>query len=67
VVGVRIGVVVGVGDGSGVKVGVGPGVGVGAGVACGDTFHIHVCITVPFVFDAIAEIFHTPVTALLFV
>ena len=63
------------GDGFGVGVIIGEGLGVGHWVGAGEgmggvtsnTFHIHVCIAVPFSLDATADTFHVPVTALVFV
>ena len=63
------------GDGFGVGVIIGVGLGVrhwvgageGMGVVIGNTFHIHVCIAVPLSLYAIADTFHVPVTALVFV
>jgi hypothetical protein len=40
------------------------GVGVGVGE---ETFQIHVCMTVPFLFVAIADTFHIPTAGLVFV
>ena len=53
--------------GEGPGVGQDVGVGEGMGITCVDTFQIHVCIAVPFSLDAIADTFHVPVAALLFV
>ena len=58
---------VGVGVRVGVGVGVGVGIGEGVGVTCGDTFQIHVCISVPFSFVATADTFHIPTAAFVFV
>ena len=57
----------GSGDGVGVGVRVGVGIGEGVGVTCGDTFQIHVCISVPFSFVATADTFHVPTAAFVFV
>jgi hypothetical protein len=65
--GVGVGVGVDAGFVIGEGLGVGPGVGVGVGVTCEDTFQIHVCISVPFALLAIADTFHVPVFALVFV
>jgi len=68
--GVGVGVGAGVEEGDGESEGVGDGVGdvmPGMGISCEDTFQIHVCMTVPFSLLAIAEIFHVPVAALVFV
>ena len=58
---------VGVGVGVGVVRGEGLGVGVDVGVSCDDTFQVHVWMTVPFSLYAIADTFHVPATALVFV
>ena len=65
--GVGVGVGVGVGAVRGEEPGVGADVGVDAGVSCGDTFQSHVWTTAPFSLDAIADTFHVPATALMFV
>lgn len=62
----------GVGDGVVIVIGEGLGVGIGVGVREGmvtwsETFQIHVCISVPFIFVAIAEMFHVPTAGLVFV
>jgi len=63
------GVGVGVGVVRGEEPGVGADMGVDAGVSCDDTFQNHVWTTVPvpFSLDAIADTFHVPATALVFV
>ena len=58
---------VGVVRGEGLGVGPGVGVGDGEGVACCDTFHVHLCIAVPFLFVVTAVMFHIPTAGLIFV
>ena len=65
--GVGVGVVKGEGPGVGLGDGVSEGIGEGVGVTCWDTFQIHVRETVPFLLDAIAEMFHVPTAGLAFV
>lgn len=57
----------GLGVGPGVGVGVGIGVGEGVGVIASDTFQIHVCIEVPFLFVATADTFHMSTAGVVFV
>jgi len=64
---IRVGTGVGVGVVTGVGLGVRHGVGEGVGIIACDTVHIHVCIAVPLSLYAIADTFHVPVAALVFV